>query len=123
MRKLDLIKMTIDQLLEQFVEIGLAEDAALDDDNVGKYNRLFDGIVAISKELKSRGHDARLALTKLYTHPNPQVRMQAAQFSYGVNPEAARAILQAIADSKMPPQYLDAGMSIAALDNGTSMLD
>jgi hypothetical protein len=123
MKEPDLTTATIDQLLERFVSMCLAQDKALDDDDIAAYNRLYQHTRAISDELKRRGPEARLSLTKLYTHPNPQVRYKAATGSYGVAPEAARAILQAIKDSKLPPQYLDAGMTLAALDDGTSMLD
>jgi len=123
MKQLNLANMCIDELLTRFVEIGLAQDAALEDDDLAKYNRLYNGMDAIRLELKARGKDARLTLTRLYSHPNAQVRFKAAVCSYVVAPEAARACLQAIRDSKMPPQYLDAGMTLRAIDNGTSMLD
>lgn len=123
MNPADLANYTIEQLIDRFTEIGLAEDAALDKDDLSTYKRLYLEVSAISKELKARGREARLALTKLYDHPNLQIRLQAAEFSYGVAPEAARKCLQAIYDSKIPPQYLDAGMALEFLDDGTSMLD
>jgi hypothetical protein len=123
MKTEDLTKLTVEQLVNRFTEIGVAEDVARDNDDLAAYKRLYFKISAIGDELKARGHEARLALTKLYTHSNLQVRLHAAQFSYGAAPEAARKCLQVIRDSKIPPQYLDAGMSLRALDNGTSMLD
>jgi hypothetical protein len=123
MKTIDLTTLTVNQLVDRFATIGVAEDAVLDKDDIAAYNRLYREISAVGDELKARGRQARLALTKLFDHPNPQVRLHAAQFSYGVAPEAARACLQAIHDSKIPPQYLDAGMSLMALDDGTSMLD
>ena len=123
MKSVDLSKLSVDRLLERFIELGLAEDAARDQDNLKLYNRLYAEVEAVDKELRSRGREARLILTRLYDHPNIQVRLQAAQFSYGVAPEAARRCLQAIADSKIPPQYLDAGMSLGLLDEGLSKLD
>jgi hypothetical protein len=123
MKTRDLTNLTVDQLVDRFAEIGIAEDAARDADNLAAYKRLYLKISAISDELKARGREARFALTRLYNHPNLQVQLHAAQFSYGVAPEAARKRLKAIAASKIPPQYLDAGMSLSALDSGTSMLD
>jgi hypothetical protein len=122
-RKVDLTILTVNQLVDRFTEIGLAEDAARDKDDLGAYKRLYFQMSAISKELKARGREARLALTTLYTHPNPEIRLHAARCSYGVAPDAARKCLEIIRDSKIPPQYLDAGMSFRALDDGTSMLD
>jgi hypothetical protein len=123
MRKIDLTILTINELVDRFTEIGLAEDAARNKDDLAAYKRMYFQMSAINKELKVRGWEARLALTTLYTHPNPEVRLHAARCSYGVAPVAARKCLEVIRDSKIPPQYLDAGMSLMALDDGTSMLD
>jgi Domain of unknown function (DUF2019) len=38
-------------------------------------------------------------------------------------PAAARQVIQAIADSKWPPQYLDAGMTLLNLNDGTFVPD
>lgn len=123
-KKDDLSTLTVEQLVKRFIAIALIMgDALEDDDKLPIYNREYAKIVDIGDELKARGPEARRALVPLYQHHDPQVRLMAAQFSYGVAPEAARRCLEEIADSKMPPQYLHAGMSIAALDNGTSMLD
>lgn len=121
MNTIDLTTFSIDQLIERFVHLELAADAARDEDDLDTYNEIYDHVAAIGEELKARGPQARLALTKLYDHPNLQVRLHAAQFSYGVAKEAAR--LQGIADTKTPPQYLDAGMPLGLLDAGISKLD
>jgi hypothetical protein len=52
-----------------------------------------------------------------------QVRLTAATWTLGIAPDAARKVIQAIADSKWPPQYLDAGMTLINLDNGTFVPD
>jgi hypothetical protein len=54
----------------------------------------------------------------LYRHPNAQVRLMAATATLAVAPEAARQLLQAIADSNDYPQAGDAGMSLWNLERG-----
>jgi Domain of unknown function (DUF2019) len=123
MKSKKLIEMTVDELVERFAEIGLAEDRALDNDEYRKFNKLYGQIDEVDRELRARGREARLALTRLYTHPNMQVRLEAAKWSFALAPQAARQVIQAIADSKWPPQYLDAGMTLINLDNGTFVPD
>ncbi|HEV7911755.1 MAG TPA: DUF2019 domain-containing protein [Methylocella sp.] len=73
---------------------------------------------ATEKELRRRGLEARLALLRLYDHPNIQVRLKAAKRTLGVAPEAARKVIQAIYDSKWHPPAGEAGMSLWNLDRG-----
>ncbi len=126
MKPVNLKAMTVDQLVERFAEIGVAQDKSLEegedwiDGNVNhEYNRLFAQMNEVDLELRSRGSDARLALQRLYEHPNMQVRLKAAVRTLGVAPDAARQVIQTIADSKWPPQAFHAGMTLSNLDNGT----
>lgn len=123
MKSKNLAELTVDELVERFADIGLAQYKALDNDEVRKFNKLYGQMDAVDNELRARGREARLALLELYTHPNMQVRLKAAVRTLGVAPEAARSVIQAIADSKWPPQYLDAGMTLTNLDNGTFVPD
>jgi hypothetical protein len=125
MKPANLKTMTVDQLVERFAEIGVAQDKSLQE---GEYwiegyinhelNQLFAQMHEIDTELRSRGLDARLALRQLYHHPNTQVRLLAAKCTLGVAPVVARKVVQAIADSKLPPQAMDAGMTLSNLDKG-----
>jgi hypothetical protein len=119
MSRTKLDKMTIDQLLERYVEIGVAQDEALLNDAYAKFNRLYDKMCTIEKELVSRGVAARRALMRLYEHPNDQVRLNAAKETLAVEPVAARQVIQEIFDSKCYPQALDAGMTLRGLDDGS----
>lgn len=118
MKQAKLENMTIDQLVDRFVEIGVAQDQAELMGEIGKFNRLYRQMDATEKELRRRGRNARLALLRLYDHPNMQVRLNAAKRTLGVAPDAARRVLQAISDSKWQPQAMDAGMSLWNLDRG-----
>ncbi len=104
MNQAGLRKMTADQLLECLIEIGLAQDGAQLDDNYSRFNRLYDQMRDVDRELRARGFEARLLLLQLYDHPNIQVRLNAAALTLGVAPVEARQALEAIAVSKHYPQ-------------------
>ena len=118
MKQLELSKMSVDELVDRFAEIGVAQDKALEQDNNRGYRKLYAQMEAVDQELRSRGREPRLALMRLYDYPNMQVRLQAATYTLGVAPEPARRLIQAIADSGWPPQALYAGMRIFNLDSG-----
>ena len=88
--------MTVDQLLDLYVNVGIDQEEALDRDAY-----------------------SRKALQRLYNHPNIQVRLKAATRTLAAAPLAARAVLQTIYESKLYPQAGDAGMTLRALDDGT----
>jgi Domain of unknown function (DUF2019) len=117
-KRLKLEKMSVDELVERFAEIGIAQDQAELMGEIGKFNRLFDQMHAVDIELRARGPATRLALLRLFDHPNMQVRLQAAKWSLGVAPEVARKVIQAVYDSKWYPQAGEAGMTLWNLDRG-----
>jgi hypothetical protein len=119
MKKVNLQDMSIDQLVDRFAEIGIAQDDAIWDDKIAKFNRLYDQMDQVDQELKRRGLDARLTLLRLYRHPNIQVRLKAATQTLAVAPLKARQILENIYNSKLYPQAGDAGMLLSGLDDGS----
>jgi hypothetical protein len=118
MKSANLGEMTVDQLVEEFANVARAQDDALLENNVAEVSRLFWQLEAIEGELKLRNGDQRDALLRLYNHPNAQVRLKAVKATLAVAPQAARAALQTIADSKEYPQAGEAGMSLRNLDRG-----
>ena len=119
MNLLDAKKLTVDQLVSRFSEIGIAQDEALLKGAVDRFNHLYDQKVIIVTELKSRSGDKRSVLLRLYDHPNMQVRLNAANATLAVAPEQSRKLLKEIAVSNYFPQAGDAGMVLAALEQGT----
>jgi hypothetical protein len=73
MKKLDLKSLTVPQLIERFSALAVGQFQAELFGKVEIYNRLYDDIVAVKDELRSRTGDQRSALVSLYTHANPQV--------------------------------------------------
>jgi hypothetical protein len=118
MKRPDVQAMSVDQLVEQFTAIALDQDRAITLDDSAKYNRLFDRMENIKELLKSREGDQRGALEPLLQHRNAQVRLKAAIALLAVEPEAARATLQAISDKSEYPQAADARGMMRALDEG-----
>ena len=118
MKRLKLADMTVDQLVERFTAITLDQDKAILRNEHAKFNRLFSEMEAVKQELRARSGDQRRALLRLYDHPNAQVRLKAVKATLAVAPEAARRMLQAIADSSEFPQAGEAGMSLDNLDRG-----
>jgi hypothetical protein len=118
MKRVNLQRLTVDELVQRFAVLALEQDDALLDSNISKVNRLFRKLQDISAELKAREGDQRRALLKLYDHPNAQVRLKATKATLAVAPEAARRMLESIAESSEFPQAGEAGMSIYNLDAG-----
>jgi hypothetical protein len=115
--------MSLNELLESFVEIGVAQSVAAEEFRISTVNKLFDRLRRIEEELRRRGNDERRILISLYEHPNIQVRLNAAKSTYALNTAGARAVIQAIADSKVAPWGPSAGMTLWALDEGLGKLD
>jgi hypothetical protein len=116
MKKIELSAMSVEILVKRFAEITRSQDQALLVGQIAKFNRLYDRMMEVHDELKSRPGDQRIALLGLFDFPNMQVRLQAAKLTKEVAPLEARAQLQAIADSKWFPQAGDAGMSLSFMD-------
>jgi hypothetical protein len=110
--------MTITELARRFVEIGVAQSRAIDLEDTAKFKTLFDAMIQIEDELKSRPGDQRKALVQLHGHANLQVRLNAAKATLAVAPTASRQALEAIQATGWLPQSGDAGMSLWALDKG-----
>ncbi|HLY89371.1 MAG TPA: DUF2019 domain-containing protein [Acetobacteraceae bacterium] len=115
--KLD--KLTTDELVAQFVSLSEQQYLLMLNDDFKKFNHLFDKQTEIDKELRKRGIEARLELTKLFNHPNIQVRLSAAKRSLGVARESALDVLRQIIKEDFGPFRLRAGMTVALVEDGT----
>jgi hypothetical protein len=119
MKRAALHAMTIEELVERFTAIALAQYEALEKDEFAKYNRLYGEMEAVRQELKIRPGDQRRALQPLLDQPNAQVRLKAAISLLSIAPDAARQTLQLISDRNEFPQAAYALGTIRALENGT----
>jgi ParB-like chromosome segregation protein Spo0J len=110
--------LSTDPLVESFIEVCLAQDEALLDGEIAKFNRLFDNMRDVVEELRSRAGDQRQALLPLYKHPNLQVRLKAATNTLAVARDEAQKLLRMIANSGEYPQAGEAGMTLANIERG-----
>jgi hypothetical protein len=115
--------MSTDELVAAFIELSIAQGDAAEEFRTAAFNRLYDRKARIIDELKQRDNDQRRILISLYDHPNVQVRLDAAKSTYALNTVDARAVIQAIADTKVQPWAGSAGMTLWALDEGIGKLD
>ena len=114
----NLTKLSLEELIEEFIAIGTAQDDALIVDNNARYNVLFRKLRRVEAELKRRPGDARRELVRLYRHTNFQVWLNAAHSTLAIAPREARRQLETIHESRHFPQAGDAGMSLWSLDEG-----
>ncbi len=121
MKQAHLGNLTVAQLVDRFVAIGIEQYKALLVYDTATYNPLFLQMDAINRELKNRPGDQRRALLSLYDHPNMQVRLKAAKATLAVAPKEARQMIESIAASRCFPQAGDAGMCLWASDEGISV--
>jgi len=125
-QNLDLKSMSLDALLGRFEEICLVLDEVRHDpfeEGVEQGNICLEALWKVNDEIKSRGPDARRALLRFYNHPNYRVRLKAATHTYRVAQEPARRCLEELKKWQIPDVSLEAGMTLYAIDDGTSMLD
>lgn len=118
MKRFDVHEATVAELVDHFAMTCVAQNDALFRDEISKFNHLYDQMVEIAEELKSRPEDQRRALLALHNHRDIQVRLQAARMTLAVAPQESRQVIEAIAASKWYPQAGDAGMSLLGLDRG-----
>lgn len=123
MKRSDVYAATVADLVSRFADVCVMQNRALVDDDIARFNHLYDQMAAIRDELKRRPGDQRSALRVLFDHRDLQVRLQAARAAFPVAPIEARRVVQAIADSRQYPQAGDAGMCLWALDEGIFVPD
>lgn len=117
MTKANLSKLSIDELLEQYVDLSVREGQALYLlQPSSKVNRLVRRIFEIDDELQQRPGDQRIVLRKLFCHPDDWVRYNAANALLHIVPTEARPVIQAIAESRVFPQAGHAGMTLSFYD-------
>lgn len=115
--KLD--SLSIDELVRHFVLLSEQQYPFTLNDEGPKATGLIMRRSKINQELQRRGVAARMELTRLFTHPNIQVRLNAAKSSLGVTREAALHVLRQVAREDLGPFRLDARMTIALVEDGT----
>ncbi len=117
-KRSQLTDMSDDDLVDRFEALALSRDEAILDGDIRKSSRLYWALEKVELELKRRGDDRMIALTRLFSHTCLQVRLDAAKATLAVTPEAGRRVIVEIAASREYPQAGDACMCLRALDEG-----
>jgi hypothetical protein len=118
MKRIKLEDMAVEQLVERFIAVAVAQHEAINMDDNAKYKRLFDQMTDIMAEFLTRPVDQRRPLMALYEHPDPQVRYMAAFITKDFAPQAAREVCEIISERNEYPQAADARRMIRNLDEG-----
>ncbi len=118
MSRMELDTLTDAQLVDRFTTLSLQQSDATEIDDNKTYTKLYHRLHAVAGVLRKRGLDARRALLPLLAHENAQVRLNAAHELLAIEPQRARATLEALAKFAPGPQRGSAGMALLALDRG-----
>jgi hypothetical protein len=111
--------ISVDELVERFNAIALAQYDANWLLQTARYNRLFKKMTEVENELKSREGDQRRALMPLLRSSNVQVRMMAAFALLAIAPELAVKALESVRDVHEMPQSAEASSMLGAVREGT----
>jgi hypothetical protein len=112
MKTMNIERASIAELVARFHALAMAQHEAVETFRTSRYNRLYDQIKSVERELQSREGDERIALLPLLNDPNIQVRYMAAYALLSLVPETALAALKVIYVSRQMPQVIDAGMTL-----------
>jgi hypothetical protein len=100
MTRLPLPQLSVEELVERFVELAKSREDLRRTyprpDYSKQSKKLYDRLTAVDAELKRRQPDGRLALLPLLSHPNLEVRCEAAVTVIAVAPTQALATLEAL---------------------------
>ena len=117
-RRIPLDQLTVDELVQRFLSLTLAQYEARFPSQTAKYNRLYGEMRDVRDELKRRDGDQRRALLPLINHENAQVRLMAASSLLTIVPERAKRALQSVRDSRIQPPAANAQGLLEGLESG-----
>jgi len=102
-----LARLTVDQLLQRFIEIGEKRHFAKITNDSRRYNRYVDQTWAVYTELASRGDEARDKILPLMDHRNPGVRLAAAGVTMYFAPELGKAGFERLVRDRNPGNEIE----------------
>lgn len=113
---------SLNALISEFTASAVRQAIAMDDaeheneDDIQAINQEITWGWEVGYEILSRGDDGVVQLLALFNYQNMQVRLSAAKAVRHVEPQKARAMIEAIANAFHPPQSGDAGMCLSSID-------
>ena len=118
MKTVNLEVLRTEELIQEFIRIAQERGAAVLDSETRKANRMLSEMQAVDRVLRSRGQQARMALSPLLDNKERFVRYYAAKYLLAAMPGRARQVIEDVAEPKADAICLDAGMCLYALDKG-----
>jgi hypothetical protein len=105
-------KASVAELSALYEEAATMQWQALQDANAKAANSQYKRIVSVWKELRGRGKDGQVALSRLMVSSNPHVRVWAASHVLEFDPGPAEAELERLASGPPSIVRLDAEMTL-----------
>jgi hypothetical protein len=118
MKKLELDKLSDDELIVSFSAASKEMGSAILNSEMRRANKTFRYMEEIDHVLRSRGKDARLKLEPLLDDQDRFVRYYAAEYLLGLVPHRARSVLEWNAKCAGDALAGDASMTLHNLDTG-----
>ena len=104
--------LTTAEWVTRFSDLALLQHQAVETFQTARYNRLYDQIKLIERQLKAREGDQRRALIPLLDAPNIQVRYMAAIALLTLVPDQVRRTLEGFPETGRLPQSADASSTL-----------
>ncbi|HEV7259428.1 MAG TPA: DUF2019 domain-containing protein [Bosea sp. (in: a-proteobacteria)] len=121
MKRVNLGKLSIEELLARYTELAMAREQAERFGRKADENRHIEAIWAVEAELKSRPGDRRFELARLLDHSNRQVQVQAACTVSRFAPALARPTLEVIVKTGLAPYSYQARERLMFMDGEFSL--
>ena len=112
--------MSVEGLLNEYIELAKLHGMALSEYDATKANRLHSRIMKLHRDLLSLGPNAQSAFLELLEHSDMAVRCWAASQSLDVAPERAEAVLREIAAEGPLPLKVNARTVLMGWRSGSS---
>jgi hypothetical protein len=119
MRKSQLKTFSAERLVEEFRKLSAEHGHALEAANARAANRKYDTLVAIRRELRSRGPEAQRQLLKLLADPEPSTRYFTASSVLQFAPSEAEQVLEELSRTQRNTIGVDAGWTLKQWREGT----
>jgi hypothetical protein len=119
MRKSQLKTFPTDRLVEEFRRLSAEHGHALEAANPRAANRKYDTLVAIRRELRSRGPEAQRELLKLLADPEPSTRYFTASSVLQLAPSEAEQVLKELSRTQRNTIGVEADWTLKQWREGT----
>jgi hypothetical protein len=119
MKREELAAVPAERLVEEFRRLSAEHGHALEAANPRAANRKYDTLVAIRRELRSRGTEAQRQLLKLLADPEPSTRYFTASSVLQFAPSEAEQVLEELSRTQRNSTGVTAHFTLKQWREGT----